>query len=423
LLESEEQVRLLLDSTSEGIFGMDLNGNCTFINPACVSMLGYRDVNVILGKNMHDLIQHSHSNGDHYPASECHIYQAIINGEYFHTADEIFWRKDKSYFPVEFHASPIKQKNIIIGSVVTFNDITERKVSEYKLKKLNNDLELRVERRTIELKVANNHLIKSLEQLHNTQSQLVEAEKMAALGNLVAGIAHEINTPVGIGLTAASHLELKVEKYIKNYNAGELTRTDFEALLKTVSESSDLITTNLTRAADLIRSFKQVAVDQTSEQPRSINIKNYVGEILKSLGPRFRNSSHNIRLECPEDLETYSQPGAISQLITNFVINSLVHGFEDMEKGDIHIKISQVEGKILLFYTDNGKGIPEEYIKKVFDPFFTTKRNQGGSGLGLHIAYNLVTQTLQGKIECVSSPGQGVTFQVCIPVIEKRFCA
>jgi signal transduction histidine kinase len=372
---------------------------------------------------MHEIIHHSRCNGTSSPDSECRILQAHDQGQAVHVDDEVFWRNDGQTFPVEYRSYPILRDGVILGSVVTFSDVTERKEAAEKIRKLNEELEKRVEERTWELQETNNHLVLSMEQLSEAQSQLAQAEKMAALGGLVAGVAHEINTPVGVGVTAVSHLEMKIKSYRERYAAGALTRKDFEEFLKIASESSEMIMTNLKRAADLVRSFKQVAVDQTSGRQRTFKLSAYIDEVLLSLQPKLKNATHTIKVQCPPEVELDSYPGAFSQILTNFILNSLMHGFEESDKGEIEIIVHEKGDGVQLKYTDNGKGIQPAHIKQIFNPFFTTKRSQGGSGLGMHIVYNLVTQTLGGKIECQSSPGQGVCFTVFVPKNSQRLCA
>jgi len=286
-----------------------------------------------------------------------------------------------------------------------------------KISQLNEELESRVEQRTTELQVTNENLENSIQQLGDTQKQLVQSEKMAALGGLVAGISHEINTPIGVSLTAASHLAGKIKIYTQQYESNNLTREDFESLIKVSGNSSSLILANLERAAELIRSFKQIAVDQTSDEKRHFNLKKYLSEILLSLEPELKKYQPTIEINNDKDFEIESYPGAISQIFTNLVMNTLIHGFENMEKqqGHIQISISKTNEQTIINYHDNGKGIPTKQIKKIFDPFFTTKRNQGGSGLGMHIVYNLVTQTLGGQISCTSEEGKGTHFQLDLP--------
>jgi signal transduction histidine kinase len=177
-----------------------------------------------------------------------------------------------------------------------------------------------------------------------------------------------------------------------------------------------MILGNLRRAADHIRSFKQVAVDQTSEDKRRFKLKDYLDEVLLSLHPTLKKTTHTIMVNCPDDLEIESYPGAFSQIITNFILNSLSHGFEHKEHGHILLDITCQNDTLQLRYSDNGKGIPQEECSRVFEPFYTTKRGQGGSGLGLHIVYNLVTQRLNGYIECESMSGIGTAFILQIPL-------
>ncbi len=262
---------------------------------------------------------------------------------------------------------------------------------------------------------ANRALTASLETLKVTQQQLIQTEKMASLGRLVAGIAHEINTPLGIGITAASFLEETSQRFHSQYVSENLTRSDLEKYMKKITETSAMILTNLERAAELVKSFKQVAADQTSEAVRKFNLKAYVEQMLLSLQPKIKRTRHVISMTCPDGIELESYPGAISQMITNLVMNSLVHGFDGIETGEIRMDFHAEGGWLTLCYTDNGKGMDQETLEKIFDPFFTTNRTHGGTGLGMSILYNLVTQSLGGNMECTSTPGQGVVFLIRIP--------
>ncbi len=296
---------------------------------------------------------------------------------------------------------------VVIGSryVATFNDLSE-------IKTFNEELEDRVRQRTDELRRSNEELRASLEQLHEAQNQLVEAEKMAALGRLVAGVAHEINTPVGIGVTAATHLQMKLQEHRATYEQGQLTRGAFEKLLNVAEESCSIIEANLAKAAGLIQSFKRVAVDQAHLEKRWFELSAYLEEVLHTLQPRLKSTPHLVYLNCPPDLKIYSYPGVFSQIISNFVLNSLKHGLDVDRAGQMKICVQLKEDELLLDYHDDGRGIAAEHLKHIFEPFFTTARGRGGTGLGLHIIYNLVTQTLGGQIECSSAPGRGVHFTV-----------
>ncbi len=266
-----------------------------------------------------------------------------------------------------------------------------------------------------DLEAANGQLRISLETLERTRDQLVQSEKMAALGELVAGVAHEINTPVGVGVTAASFLDGKTNEFKKSYATGELKRSELENYLQIVEEVSNSILINMERAAELISSFKQVAVDQSSESRRQFNLKEYIDEILLSLGPRYKKTEHTIDVVCESDIELNSFPGAFSQIFNNLIMNSLIHGFQRIEKGAITVNISRQGKDILFVYRDNGRGMSAEEKEKVFDPFYTTMRGKGGTGLGMSIVFNLMTQTLKGHIECESSPGKGVVFTMRFP--------
>ena len=267
------------------------------------------------------------------------------------------------------------------------------------------------------LENANKELNISLEILEQAQDQLVQSEKMAALGELVAGVAHEINTPIGVGVTAASFLNTKTSEFQKIYSSGELKKSELENYFKTVKEISNSISINMERAAALIASFKQVAVDQSTENRRRFNLNEYISEILLSLRPRYKKTSHTIKINCDKNLELNSFPGAFSQILNNMIMNSLIHGFKDMENGIMQIDITREKDFILFIFQDNGNGMIEEQKEKIFDPFYTTMRGQGGTGLGMSIVFNLVTQTLKGSIECDSSPGSGVKFTMKLAVL------
>lgn len=302
--------------------------------------------------------------------------------------------------------------------MLAVKDVSEQRAAEQQIREINQQLEERVRQRTQSLAQANEELAQALESLKRTTDELVRSEKMAALGGLVAGVAHEINTPIGIGVTAASHLAEKTRSLARRYKADELRREDMEDYLELAGESTEMVLFNLQRAAELIRSFKQVAVDQSGGQMRRFYVKEYLQEVIRSLTPQIGRTGHAISVVCPEQLKITSLPGDFSQILTNLVMNSVIHGFEGIEAGHIRIEVSEDGGRLLLRYTDDGKGIAPEHLPHIFEPFFTTRRGQGGSGLGLHVVYNIVTQSLGGRIDCASTPGKGVVFEIRIPTRE-----
>lgn len=268
------------------------------------------------------------------------------------------------------------------------------------------------------LEKVNAQLIKSFETLEKTRDKLVQAEKMAALGGLVAGVAHEINTPVGIAITAASFLKDKTQIIEEHFTSGSLTKSDLESYLQNMAEVSHSILMNMERAASLIKSFKQVAVDQTVEEKRIFNFKKYLQDVLISLKPSYRNRRGlELHVQCPEEIEINSYPGAFSQIFSNLVMNSLIHGFKDKNEGDISFDISLDNSTLEIRYKDNGAGMNDEQLAKIFDPFFTTTRGQGGTGLGMSIVFNLVTQTLGGSIDCKSVMGKETEFTIAVPYV------
>ncbi|MDY6898140.1 MAG: HAMP domain-containing sensor histidine kinase [Cyanobacteriota bacterium] len=275
----------------------------------------------------------------------------------------------------------------------------------------------RVKELLVEKEERATELVTINENLKNTQNQLVAQEKMAALGSLTAGIAHEINTPLGIGISAASLLDEKTRLLSEAYHDGTMKRSDLDNYLNTATQSNNMLMGNLQRAAELVQSFKQIAIDQSSEEIRTFNIKEYLQGVLIQLNPKLKQTKHKVEISGEEDINITSYPGAFSQIITNLVMNSLIHAYEPEDSGLMLINFYQEQHSSSLFleYTDDGKGIATENLQKIFDPFFTTKRNQGGSGLGLHIIFNIVNQKLSGTIECESKLGLGTKFMIKIP--------
>lgn len=259
------------------------------------------------------------------------------------------------------------------------------------------------------------NLEESLDKLSRTQKEMIHSAKMAALGDLVAGVAHEVNTPIGVSVTAASFLLERTRHLRGLYDRGEMKRSDLEKYLNVAEESAASVLTNLERAAELVQSFKKVAADQSSEEKRSFELKTYLEQILISLRPQFKRTPHKVEMTCPHNITLNSYPGAIMQILTNLIMNSLIHGFADGRSGEIEILAEDAGDNVVLSYRDTGVGMTKEQRERIYDPFYTTRRGSGGTGLGMNIAYNLITQALNGAVILDTAPGEGVFFVITIP--------
>lgn len=300
--------------------------------------------------------------------------------------------------------------------VGTYFDITDINKAKDKIEKFNVELQQRISERTKELEDSNDELAQTVDNLKQTQDQLVESEKMASLGGLVAGIAHEINTPVGISLTAITYFITLTQTLQKDFENENLTEEDLRKFLSTTNDIAKQININIEKTAHLIRSFKQVSVDQTSENKRDFNLHSYLKDVLFSLETITKKENLKIFTSCDEDINILSYPGFFSQIITNLITNSIRHGYKNKYKTDgiISIKVEKQDKGIKLVYKDDGKGISSENLHKIFDPFFTTNREKGGIGLGLNIIYNIITTKLNGSIVCNSKEHEGVEFIITI---------
>jgi signal transduction histidine kinase len=270
------------------------------------------------------------------------------------------------------------------------------------------------------LEEQNAALENALTSLKDAQGELVRQEKLASLGRLVAGVAHEINTPLGICVTATSHLVEELKLTREDMAAGVLDEDGLNQFFDIIDQSLRIMTTNTQRAAALVRSFKQVAVDQSSDDIRSFNLRKYLDEVLLSLQPKLKGKPIAIEIDCEERIEMASFPGAVSQIVTNMVMNSLVHGYEEGQSGKIKIT-GKLDGDFVVFeYSDDGVGMDTGTLSQLFDPFFTTKRGSGGSGLGAHILFNLVTGALGGTVKVASAPGMGLHYKLRFPKIKRK---
>lgn len=416
LQESEERLRLVLDTASEGIFGVGLDGSCTFANRSCVAMLGYSSEAELLGRNMHALVHHSHPDGTPYPTSECAVSRATRRGESAHSDEDLHWRADGSSFPVEYWSHPIQREGRVVGAVVTVIDITQRKHAEEELKRLNIELEERVAQRTEELATSNSRLREALDTLQVAQNELVRSEKLASLGELVAGVAHELNTPLGNSVVVASTLADHTYSFAEEAKSGQLRRSTLVDYVSKAEQAVELLTRNLNTASELISRFKQVAVDQASAQRRSFDLAVVVEEVLATLRPQFKKTPHSLESVVPSGIVLDSFPGPLGQVITNLVNNARIHAFDPAVRGVVRISAEAKADRVHLEVYDNGRGVAVGHQARIFDPFFTTRLGQGGSGLGLYIVYGIVKRVLGGQIDVSSAPGVGTTFHLDLPL-------
>ncbi len=254
--------------------------------------------------------------------------------------------------------------------------------------------------------------------LDATRDELMRKEKLAALGGLVAGVAHEINTPLGVAVTAVSLAQDRVHELQAAFDAGTLRQRDMRQGLAQAREAAEMALGNLRRTAGLVASFKQIAVDQASEARRTLALGQYVREVVASLGPLYRRTPHRVVVDVRADPVVDTFAGAVSQLCTNLLQNALVHAFPEGQVGTVTLWVdTDPAGRCELGCRDDGAGMPPGVLRRVFEPFFTTTRGRGGSGLGLHIVHNLVTEMLRGTIAVDSAPGRGTTFTVHFPAV------
>ncbi|MDG4552410.1 MAG: PAS domain S-box protein [Candidatus Contendobacter sp.] len=394
LQESEERYRAIFENAHDAIIVHDDRGALRAVNGTMLALYGLTREEALKATVLH-------LSGPGNPLERLEEFWArALWGEMPCFEWNARKPRDGTCFPVEVMLRAIQfgDKNCILANV---RDITARKRAEAELERHRDHLEELVAERTAELRQA--------------MTQLLQAEKLAALGSLVAGVAHELNTPLGNVRTVAGALGDELRRFAAAVDAGALRRSQVAGFLGRSQEAVDLLERNAARAADLIGHFKQVAVDQTSARRRRFDLRQTVEELLVTLQPQFKHTAHRVELDIAPGLELDSYPGPLEQVLANLIGNSLVHGFAGRDAGLIHIRAAGNLGHIRIAHADNGVGIPEALHSRIFEPFFTTRLGSGGSGLGLYIAYNLVTGVLGGTIEVHSAPEAGTTFTLTLP--------
>lgn len=408
LSASQEVLSSIMDNSISVIFVKNLLGEYTLVNQQFKTLFHLTEKETV-GKTDFAI----------YPSELAELYvrndQAVLESDNPMTFEEpvLCGSETLTYITVKFPLhDPEGQVNAICGIAT---DITERKRWEEQLKSFNEELEKQVQERTLALESSNHRLTETLDQLKNTQSMLVENEKMAALGSLVAGVAHEINTPLGIAVTAASVLEQEIEYLLTAYDNNQLKRSELEHFRQAATTGEKMLRGNLQRAAELISKFKLVAVDQSSEQFRRFNLKQHIADILLSMAPYTKKYPHQITVDCPDDLVINSDPSAFFQIITNLVTNSYQHGLDPEQPGTVRLLVEKTTSNLTFTFSDNGRGISQELIDTFANPFVTTDRASGCSGLGTHIIHNLVSQKLAGQLTTRTGPDQGLTYVIELP--------
>jgi PAS domain S-box-containing protein len=404
LLESEQKFSSLFQLSPLPLALTDLStGRLADVNEAWCSLFGL-DRAMFIARSLADL----------------NLFEDIREREDFESVVTRYGRCE--LIEVQMHSKTqgglrceLSGRSLRVGSGEFFlwsvRDVTEQRRIEWQIVELNTKLEIRVAERTQELEGA-------IETLHRAQDELVHSEKLAALGRVVAGVAHELNTPIGNSVLVATSLGSKTQAMAALVEGGTMRRSELNAYVNACLEGTSMLEHNLGRAHHLIQSFKQVAVDQTSDRRREFDLKIMLDEIAVTLQPLLRNTAHPLLLDIPECIVMNSYPGPLGQIINNFVNNALLHGFDGHVEGNMSLTACLVgSAEVEICFADTGRGMAPEHLKRIFDPFFTTRLGQGGSGLGLNIVYNQVTHILGGSVEVSSELGKGTQFTLRLPLL------
>jgi PAS domain S-box-containing protein len=416
--ETRKRLAQIVDGSPVAAFVLDREHRITHWNRACENLTGISAARA-LGTN--EAWRYFYENKQPTMAD------LIVAGGSTGEADRIYankWRRSdiidgafeaEGFFPnfgetgrwLYFTAAPLRDDaGRVVGAIETLRDITEQRQAESALNE-----------RAEALQQALKELGNVIENLEQTQDELVRSEKLAALGSMVAGVAHEQNTPIGNSLMVASHLVATSKKMRESLKTG-LKKSMLDEFLGDTDTAGDVLVRNLGKAAELVSSFKQVAVDQTSSQRRSFNLAEMVAEVITSLGPTIKKTPYIVEQSISTNILMESFPGPLGQVVTNLINNGIIHGLDGLKTGRIRIEAEKpADGEqVVLKISDDGKGISPGVLPRIFDPFFTTRLGQGGSGLGLNIVHNIVFGVLGGRISADSVPGEGSCFTLVLPL-------
>lgn len=411
---SEQRFATIFHSTPVPMFVTQVSNNSVIkdVNSAFENLF-LRSRESVVGKNTLDLAMYCN------PDDRVSLLEYLKATGSLENHEEVWmYRGDYSKVLIQFSGHVFLLEGEQFG-ILACQDVTENRLIETEILEFNATLEDRVIERTEELQQANQELETTLDALNLAHEELVNSEKLAALGALVAGISHELNTPIGNSLMVASTLSDQTSKLLENYRGNQgIKRSSLESYINDVDKAGDILVRNLHRAADLVNSFKQVAIDQTSSQRRTFSMEELTSEILLTLWPVIRKTPFTVEQSIPEVLIFNSYPGPLGQVLSNLINNALLHGFEGRNQGLVVIAArSNVDGWVELTVKDDGVGIPASNLNRIFDPFFTTKLGEGGSGLGLNITHNIVSGVLGGRVRVQSAVGTGTTFTLTLPLV------
>jgi PAS domain S-box-containing protein len=408
-----EEQRALQDSASVGI-ALFANGTIMRCNRGLEEIMGY-EAGELTGRPT-TLLSDGSAQGDN-PF-------VVAAGTRRWQGEHELRRKDGAIIWCLINGKAIGTDDLTRGGVWVIQDITERKQTEAALVDAKSGLEHSLDelaREKANVELAHSDLSAVLETLQQAQQNLITAEKMASLGALVAGIAHELNTPIGNCLLTATALSDMALEFERKFNEGGIKRSALEAHLADIRLACGIMAGSLRRAADLITSFKQVAVDQTSDQRRNFDLCDVVNDTLATYAAQLRRANCESHVEAAGPIQLDSYPGSVGQVLSNLINNALLHAFEGRASANIKVAARELDAdNAQVIFSDDGIGMQPKVLHQVFDPFFTTKMGQGGSGLGMNIVYNIVTGMLGGAIDIDSSPERGTTVTITMPKVAPR---
>ncbi|OIQ93876.1 sensor protein ZraS [mine drainage metagenome] len=398
----EQRLQAVLEATGEGVWDWNVRAGTVYLSERWYQIFGLDAASTI--RSLSDERYQSLLHPDDRDAVLARV-QSCLDGGGRYVSQHRALRRDGEVIWLQSHGDVIERAADgaalrMVGSVI---DITAQKRAEFALREAKTDAER-----------ANAELAETLRRLSQTQDELLRAEKHAALGALVAGVAHELNTPIGNAVTVSSTMD-DAQRELRRCTESGLTKAALKGFLDTFAESSSILQRNLVRAADLVHNFKQLAVDQSSYSRRTFDLREVVAEVLIVMAPALRKARVELRCEIARGIAMDSYPGPLTQALMALIDNALVHAFVD---GGGHLVLHAEpdgDGEVCIELSDDGVGIAPEVLRRIFDPFFTTRLGRGGSGLGLHLVYNIATVVMAGHIDVRSAPGQGSTFTLRLP--------